>query len=294
LRALELLVVIDIYPTATAEFADWLLPATDQFERADIAASALGMQLTPWVQFTDPVVGPQHERREEWWIFARLAKELGLRSPLDSEDPEEAKWSRVDHMLAGSRLSRQILREQPRGRQLDVLPGGKDFFSESLQTRDHKVDCCPPSFAGAVERCADDFGSRSTVSADQLWLVSRRDSRMHNSWYANVPGMKRGDRATNRLAMHPHDATARGVADRQRVVLRSEWGEIEVEVQLDSQLRPQVVSLEHGWGMQRDLRVARATPGVNVNAVMPHGPGSFDPLSNQQFMTGVPVTVTLA
>ena len=294
LRALELLVVIDVYPTATAEHAHWALPATDQFERADIAATALGMQLTPWVQFTDPVVPAQHERREEWWIFARLAQELGLRSTLDGVDPEEAKWSRVDHMLDGSGLTRQALREHPQGLALGVPPGSRDFFAESLQTRDGKVDCCPPSFTGAIERCGADFESRAAGSRDQMWLVSRRDSRMHNSWYANVPGMKRGDRDTNRLAMHPDDAAARGIADHERVVVRSEWGEVDVEVQFDPDLRSQVVSLEHGWGMQRDLRLARETAGVNVNAVMPHGPGSFDPLSNQQFMTGVPVTVTLA
>jgi hypothetical protein len=30
---------------------------------------------------------------------------------------------------------------------------------------------------------------------------------------------------------------------------------------------------------------------VNPNALLPTGPGSFDPLSNQAFMTGVPVEV---
>ena len=29
---------------------------------------------------------------------------------------------------------------------------------------------------------------------------------MHNSWYQNVPGMRRGDRNENRLAIHPADA----------------------------------------------------------------------------------------
>ena len=98
-QALELLVVIDIYPNATSEYAHWLLPATDQFERGDIGITGLSMQVDPWVQFTPPVVAPQHERREEWWIFARLAQELGQSSLLDDPDYEETKWGRVDHML---------------------------------------------------------------------------------------------------------------------------------------------------------------------------------------------------
>ena len=39
------------------------------------------------------------------------------------------------------------------------------------------------------------------------------------------------------------------------------------------------------------MRVASATPGTNPNALLPAGPGSYDPLSNQAFMTGIPVEV---
>ena len=40
--------------------------------------------------------------------------------------------------------------------------------------------------------------------------------------------------------------------------------------------------------------MARAHPGVNVNALLPTGPGSYEKLSNQAFMTGVPVSVSAA
>ena len=56
-------------------------------------------------------------------------------------------------------------------------------------------------------------------------------------------------------------------------------------------MRTGVVSMEHGWGLQPGLRHSRSAPGVNVNALMPHGPASFEALSNQQQLTGIPVTV---
>jgi len=68
-------------------------------------------------------------------------------------------------------------------------------------------------------------------------------------------------------------------------------GSIEVGVELDENVRPGVVSLEHGWGLQNGMRLSRSAPGVNVNVLMPHGTDSFESLSNQQHMTGVPVTV---
>ncbi len=41
-----------------------------------------------------------------------------------------------------------------------------------------------------------------------------------------------------------------------------------------------------------DKRLAASGyPGVNVNALLPRGPSSFEPLSNQAHMTGLPVEV---
>jgi hypothetical protein len=52
-----------------------------------------------------------------------------------------------------------------------------------------------------------------------------------------------------------------------------------------------VVALTHGWGNQRTpgMSLAQRTPGVNANALLPVGPDSFERLSSQAFMTGVPV-----
>jgi hypothetical protein len=37
--------------------------------------------------------------------------------------------------------------------------------------------------------------------------------------------------------------------------------------------------------------VAQASPGANPNALLPVGPDSYEALSNQAFMTGIPVEV---
>jgi formate dehydrogenase len=293
-RSLELLVVVDIYSNATGEYADWLLPATDQFERADLAVSGNTMQLSPWVQFTPRVVEPQHDRREEWWVFARLAQALGVKSLLDEPDPDEAKWARIDHMLVGGGMTRAELLEHRRGVALSLQVEYGMFFEAKIQTPDGKADCCPDAFAPALERCERIFEELEQTPDGQLRLISRRDSRMHNSWYMNVPGMKRGDRSQNRLAVNPADALRLGLGERDRARVTSAWGSIEVGVELDERLRVGVVSLEHGWGLQPGMRLSRAAPGVNVNVLMPHGPGSFESLSNQQQMTGVPVTVVRA
>ncbi len=66
-----------------------------------------------------------------------------------------------------------------------------------------------------------------------------------------------------------------------------------MRVSLDPGLVRGVAALTHGWGHERapGLRVAAGSPGVNANRLLPTGPGSYEPLSNQAFMTGVPIEV---
>src|SRR5690606_36933824 len=217
-----------LYRNATGEYAHYLLPATDMLERADVNITGLGLQLRPWVQFTERVVEPRGERREEWWIFARLAQAMGLRSPLDA--PGGDPWARIDHMLGQRGLSLAALRETPRGVVFEdgLEPGA--FFDEHLQTEDRKVDCCPAAFAEALERCERIYEELAAEPPGRLKLVTRRDPWMHNSWYANLPRLRRGAHATNPLWVHPDDLAARGLHPGGRARLRSAHGEIEVEV----------------------------------------------------------------
>ncbi|HXX48434.1 MAG TPA: molybdopterin-dependent oxidoreductase [Myxococcota bacterium] len=289
LAKLELLVCIDLYKNATGEYAHWLLPSADMFERADVNITGLGLQHEPWIQFTDAVVEPRAERREEWWIFARLAQALGLRSPLDA-GPDPELWGRVDHMLRSRGHSLDEVRAAEPALVFEPLAPGR-FYAEQLQTVDGRIECCPPEFAPALARAESIFAELEAEGLAQLKLITRRDLHMHNSWYANVPVMKHGKHDRNRLFVHPDDARARGLADGSKARLWNEHGALELEIAFDAGLLRGVVALTHGWGNRGStgMRVAARTPGVNANALLPAGEGSFEPLSSQAFMTGVPV-----
>ncbi len=288
---LELVVLVDLYANATAEYADWVLPAADQFERADLTVIGLGLQAQPFVQYTDQVVAPRNERREEWWIFARLAQEMGLDSPLDRGGAEE-HWGKYDHMLAASGLSLEALRASPGGViELPGLHAGR-FFDEVVQLPDGRVDCCPEAFDAARRRCREMFDEMRAV-ADGLLLITRRDSFMHNSWMHNVPGLKKAGHDHNPLWLHPADAEARGLVEGTEVRVWNDHGEVVLPLALDEALGRGVAAAAHGWGNAGapGMSVARAHPGVNINRLMPVGPGSFEELSSQAHMTGVPIRV---
>jgi anaerobic selenocysteine-containing dehydrogenase len=289
LPRLELLVVIDLYRNATGEYAHYLLPATDAFEREDINALGAGMQAHPNIQYTRAVVAPRAERRHERAIIGDIAAAMGLAAP-DSRAGADP-WSKTDHMLKSRGLGFAALKAA------EVLTFGAHemgrFFSDYLQTEDQRVDCFPTCFAPALAALAADFAARAAEPPGRLRLISRRDARMMNSWYSNLPRLRTRTNRDNPLYMHPRDAAARGLTDGATARVWNAHGAITATVCIGDDLMPGAVAMSHGWGhaMTSGMRVAQAAPGVNCNRLLPTGPGSFDALSGQAHMTGVPVEV---
>ncbi|MFN8028147.1 MAG: molybdopterin-dependent oxidoreductase [Acidimicrobiia bacterium] len=284
---LELLVTIDLFRSATAELSDYVLPASDWLERDDLRRG--GMALVPSAQYTGAVVAPVAERREEWWILARIEQALGLPNAIDQgyDFAQVVIEGTAQHM--GTSLDE--LRAQPRGLKL-LGPPQNMTIAESVAFTDGRIDCCPPTFAPLLARAHAIFAELRTRPADQLQLVQWRNRRQHNTWGRRiVPTLRRGEHARNPLFFHPDDAARLGIGVGDEVEVRSAAGAVRTVAGIDDALRTGVVALSHGYGERSaddpdDLEV-----GVNVNRLLPTGPGSFEHYSGMAFMQGVPVTV---
>ena len=287
---LDLLVCVDYYRNATGEFADYVLPAADWFERPDLNIFTQGVQLDPHVQYTDAVVEPKGDRRTETHIFATLAEAMGV-DALVPAGGTEALQMMNDGALASVGLSVADLAERDRG--LAVLdPAPPTIVPSALQTPDGRLDCAPDLVVDAFERCRTLFAA-DLEHSDGLRLITRRTRNTLNSAMANVSKLKDRGAATNPIFMHPDDAAERGLAIGDRAVLANDVGSVEAEIAFDDNLRRGVVAMTHGFGYQSNpgMPVAHAHPGVNVNIVTPSGPGSFEPLSGMTHLTGIPVEV---
>jgi anaerobic selenocysteine-containing dehydrogenase len=292
LAQLELIIVVDLYRSVTAELADFVLPATDWLEREDVnTLGAMGVQLQPYAQYTPAVVPAKGERRDDWWIVSRLLQAMGRPSLLDQG--EQAHLAALDQLLAESRLSIEQLKAMPC--QTAVLPQAQaeDLYTLAIQNADGRVDCFPTLYRDSGAAAEAHFARLAGEPADQLKLIQRRTHSMINSWMHNVPALKQGLHLTNPLWMHPADAERRGLLQGDAVAVTSSEATIECVLALDETLRPGVVAMTHGWGQQaaRGLRVAQRHAGVNSNALSPTGPGSYDPISTQCLMNGINVEV---
>ena len=291
LQGLELIVVLDIYRSATAELADYVLPATDFLEREDVNTLSTGFQLEPYVQYTPAVVPAQGERRDDWWSLSRLLQAMGRPSLLD--EPEPKPFAAVEAMMRHSDLSLDKLKQLPC--QTAVLPevDPEDVFRFGVQNDDGLIDCCPQLFRRGYAWAEQRWQELIAEPKDQLKLITRRTGLMINSWLNNLAVHKKSLHMTNPLWMNPQDAESRGLFDGSEVIVQTEFGQVQAELVLDESLKLGVVAMSHGWGHSKayGLTTARRFPGANVNQLAPVGAGSFDVLSNQAHLTGINVKV---
>ncbi len=293
LKKLELVVVIDIYANATAQYADYILPATDFYERPDINLGGLGLQAQPFVQVTDIIVPPKAERKPEWWILGKIEKAQGFDSMIDDEEPD--LFGRIDHMLSHSDLSFAALQNMEHQTAVLPKPLAGQFYEQWIQTESRRVDCCPAQFTEAFANCSAIFEELKAESPGQLKMISRRTNYMNNSWFHNLESLKREHHLMNPIYMHPEDARAINVGDGSNVTVSNQYGEVATVVSVDESLRPGTVAMTHGWGNQNTgMRIARKFAGVNANELLPSGPGSFEKISSQSFMTGIPVNIQVS
>ena len=165
-------------------------------------------------------------------------------------------------------------------------------YNDIIQTTSGRVNCCPTEFSSAKTRCLDLFNELANEPEGQLKLITRRTNYMMNSWYHNVASLKPSHQQDNPLYLNPTDARARNLGEGSVVLIKNRYGEITSTIAIDSNLRPGTAAMTHGWGYHGSkMTVAGQYPGTNINLLLPSGPGSYEPLSNQSFMTGIPIIV---
>ena len=313
---LELLVCIDIVRNETAEYADYILPGLHSLERPDVPFyffTFMGLMPVRSFTYTEPMLSPAGESRDEGLIFRQLCRTAGkpiagsrilqlLSAAAEGLNrvPFLGKITSLDRIFfsfltfSGKIGGLRKLRKHPNGILLEPNQPG-DFLGKRVNTKSGKVELAPPDL---VERAQglDKVFETERKDAGALKLIQKRERFTHNSWAHNVEEFVKGDRNTNYLYIHPRDAQPRNLSagDMARVSVGDKC--VQVPVKLDEDMLPGTISVPHGWGHQQadGLRVARNTEGANVNILMPDGPASIEPGSGMSHMNGVIAEVARA
>lgn len=301
---LDLLVCIDIYQNETAQYADYLLPATDMLERADFPLSHSNFQVEPHAQYTPSMVDAKFERRQEWWIFTQLAMACGARpfGPTLLNFPAYiSRWLdrlpgmrglRPDDLLAlllliGGKTSLRELKRKPQGVKLAPMQPG-NFLGKRVLTADGLVNLAPAAVIADLGRLLD-LEKVYTEPTAGLRIIGRRERRSHNSWMHNNRRINHA--SGNHALIHPDDARKLGISDGQ-IIDVGDTRTIRLTAKLTDDIMPGVLCVPHGWGHTGSgLSKARKLPGGNINEVIPNVAQHIEPVSGQAIMLAHPLTV---
>ncbi len=244
-------VVLEQFQTDTADYADYLLPATTQLEHWDIHTSYGHTD----VLLNRPALAPRGEARSNAWVFRELARRMGFDEPCFSDDDETLCRSAfapgaidVEELQAGGFTSLK-LPDAPFAEGGFPTPSGRcEFFSARLaaQGQDGLPDHVP------------NYEPAGSSTEFPLAMISPPARNFLNSTFVNVKSL-RAIEGEPLLEIHEDDAAARGIVDGAMVRVFNRRGEHLCRAEVSPRARPGVV---HGLGIWwRKL----GADGTNIN-----------------------------
>ena len=267
-------VVLEHFQTDTADYADYILPATTQLEHWDVH-SAYG--------HTDallnrPAIAPQGEAKPNAQIFRELAARMGLIEPCFQDSDEslcrQAYGDEVDfdELLVNGFVTLKTP-EAPFAQGHFPTPSGKcEFFSERLAQR---------GLDGLPDHVPNHEAAR-TSKAYPLAMISPPARNFLNSTFVNVKSL-RDMEGEPLLEIHPVDAVTRGIATGDIVKVFNTRGTHSCRARVSERARPGVVNGLGVWWRKLGL------DGTNVNQLtsqkltdLGHGPTFYDCLVEVQ------------
>jgi anaerobic selenocysteine-containing dehydrogenase len=242
-------VVLEQFQTDTADYADYVLPATTQLEHVDVHSTYGHL----YALANNPAIEPLGEALPNTEIFRRLAARMGFGEPCFRDSDDEIAAVAFEPSGATASIDWRSLKEQGWQR-LDLptpyapfaeggfpTPSGKcELFSETLRAMglNPLPDYVPP-YEGPLDGSA-------LAARYPLAMISPPARNFLNSTFVNVTSL-RATEGEPSLEMNPADAAARGIADGDRVRVFNDRGELELGVRVTDRARPGVVVALSIW-----------------------------------------------
>ncbi|MEY4137915.1 MAG: hypothetical protein RLZZ371_97, partial [Pseudomonadota bacterium] len=261
-------VVLEHFQTDTADYADYILPATTQLEHWDVH-SAYG--------HTDallnrPAIAPLGQAKPNTQIFRELAAHMGLTDPCFADSDEtlcrQAYGDAIDfELLLTQGFATLATPEAPFAQGNFPTPSGKcEFFSARLAAQ---------GLDGLPDHVPNHEAAYSS-NAYPLAMISPPARNFLNSSFVNVTSL-RDTEVEPLLEMHSDDAAARHITDGDKVCVFNDRGNYQCRAHVSARARTGVVIGLGVWWRKMGLN------GTNVNELtsqkltdLGHGPTFYD------------------
>ena len=283
----ELIVVIDCHMTASARYADLLLPDCTASEQMDFALDASCGNMG-YVIFADQAIKPRFECKTLYEMTSEIARRMGVGEQF-TEGRDQEGWLR--HLYARSRQAIPALpdfdtfRQQgifkqrdPEGHHVAYQAFRSDPAASPLSTPSGKIEIYSAQLADIAARWTLPDGDRidplpvyspgfehhdDPLSARYpLQLTGFHFKARTHSTYGNVEVLKAACR--QEVWINPLDARPRGIANGDTVRIWNGRGETRISAKVTPRILPGVVALGEGaWYDPDDKGIDRAG-SINV------------------------------
>ncbi len=243
-------VVLEHFQTDTADYADYLLPATTQLEHWDIHMAYGHTD----VLLNRPAIAPMGEALPNTQIFRELAARMGFAETCFADTDEtlcrQAYSTKVDfdQLLATGFVSLNLADAPFANGNFPTVSGRCEFFSARLA--EQGMDGLPNHL--------DNYEAVGTSTEFPLAMISPPARNFLNSSFVNVKSL-RAIEVEPILEMHESDATPRGIESGSVVRVFNQRGSYRCKVRVSPRARPGVVNGLGVWWRKFGL------DGHNVN-----------------------------
>jgi len=259
LDKLEFMVVMEQFMTATARFADIILPTCTLLERNDIIAGGA----TPFYGFLKKVIEPLYETKSQLQIATELADRLGisdyctmtedelLRNAIMAEGSPVTDWETFKKKaiyrvgLAEPYVAFKEQIEDPENNPFPTPSGKIEIYSQELADMNNPLLPPIPKWFSPQEGPDDPL-----VVKYPLQLITSRFMRRSHTQFDTIPWLR--ELEENQVTINADDAEARGISDGDMVRVFSNWGEIIISAKVTERIMPGVVDVPQGAWFKPD------------------------------------------
>ncbi len=251
MKALDFLVVIDMFMTETAELADIVLPASSFAERSGLGYVYAVTSGMPYLLYRKKMIEPLYESKADWVFWSELGRKMGYGDFFPWQTDEEI----VEYWLKPSgKTVKELTEDHPEGvffaeKKYDLgqrgefrTPSGKiELFSETLE--ENGYDPVPVHHEPSQSPLSN---PKMAAEYPLILTTGARLQQYTHTQFRNVPSLRR--QAPDPLVeIHPDTAREYGIADGDMIAIETPKSEIKMKASLTEDLAATVVSVPHGW-----------------------------------------------
>ncbi len=294
MEKLELLVCVDLYKSATAKLADYIIAPTISLERDDMTMLTDIWYDVPYAHYTKAVLPRNEQSREEWEIYWELSHRSGI--PIDLPggklDPGKrpTKYDALKLIAAGSRIPIDTMREKGRGHIYDEV----DVRVEASEGTGAMFQLLPEGVADEISGVYNEniWRDGKIIDEDQEFthlLISRRLKHVFNSSGQQLTNLQKKG-TTNPAFMNPVDLNALGISSGELVEIQGAYGMLVGVVEAAKDVKPGVISMAHAWGDIPGNWGNVREKGASTNRLIDDHK-TYDKITGQPRMSAIPVNV---